>query len=446
MTASELSTEERYWLGAGRRLCMLVRLGWWWRYFAKGLLLGAMGVAPVIYAVRLREGAWELVLLAGGVLALLWAGVAYGGTRRRAFPLVEALSRLDVAAGEHHRRVSAYAGIGPWPPVPASLRLPLQWETGRMLPPVLLTALLLLTAGMLPLPRAGEAAAVLREPPSVWGDTERLVEALRQDELVQEEALLALEEQVAALRELPPETWYRQGTMETTEQLRQQVTRDARQLQRALEETAAMLALVADQRDQLTPEMQTQLGEWLQERLQELAQGSLPLDAALLAQLQELDMGQLPQLSAEQLQELADRLGEACDQMGMHMEMAGFGEAGGEGEDALAALLAALQLASGQPGEDDQPSPLTFLEAGQDRLQAGERLALSNPDLRQAALGDQIGVAEGEHEVEPVQVQGAGGGLLQAGGGGEAVWRQEVLPQEAQWLQDYFQPRRPTHD
>ena len=205
-------------------------------------------------------------------------------------------------------------------------------------------------------------------------------------------------------------------------------------------------------RDELSGEMLEQLDDIFRELLAEMDAGSLPLTADMMAALQEMDLSQVQQLSPEQLQELAEQLSGQCDAMGQCMIAGGMpgdepgggemgegemGEGEGDAEGTLALLMRMQGAGSGQPGEDGTGSPMRLGDRHPD-AEGRERLALSNPDLSRAALGDLVGLEQGEHEVETLNLTGPAGAVAGPGGEGEAVWRDEVLPDEAEILQNYF--------
>jgi hypothetical protein len=74
-------------------------------------------------------------------------------------------------------------------------------------------------------------------------------------------------------------------------------------------------------------------------------------------------------------------------------------------------------------------------------MQAATLETLSNHDLRQAALGETVGLSIGEHEPDRSAWTGmqSGGAAAQEGQGGETVWRVSVLPQERAILKAYFE-------
>jgi hypothetical protein len=368
-----------------------------------------------------------LVLAVSALAAWWWS-------RGRRIDEVAALSRLDVALGLHHRLVSAAAGVGEWPSIPADARdpravQPLRWRWPRAAVPVALSALAIGLAVLLPMTQPDPAGASVHHEPPGWAAVESVVEELAEREVVEEQALEEVRERVDALRRQPREEWYRQGSLEATDHVRQQVERDAQRLQQALEKTAALLEAAEARRDQVSQAQLDAMSEMMKELLDQLGAGTLPLNEALMQQLRNADLSGLRAMTAAELAALEQRLREQSA--------------------AVSACLAASGMACDGPGTGGVSRgpgtlPLSLLD-DPTAAEAAAPLPLSNEDLSRAALGDMLGLADGAHEVDAT----AGGpreagATASPGGAGEATWQQAVLPSEQRILKAYFQERTST--
>lgn len=64
---------------------------------------------------------------------------------------------------------------------------------------------------------------------------------------------------------------------------------------------------------------------------------------------------------------------------------------------------------------------------------------VTNDDLSRASIGDLLGVGETEHEEDKEAVgPQAGGAVVSQGRGGDAVWRESLVPEEQALLKRYF--------
>lgn len=82
--------------------------------------------------------------------------------------------------------------------------------------------------------------------------------------------------------------------------------------------------------------------------------------------------------------------------------------------------------------------PLTFeqkvTDLGTDRLEE-----IESRDLSRSLPGDHLGTRDIEHHLEKApEGPSAGGALAVPAGGGEAVWRDQLLPSEQKVLRRYF--------
>lgn len=89
-----------------------------------------------------------------------------------------------------------------------------------------------------------------------------------------------------------------------------------------------------------------------------------------------------------------------------------------------------------QRGRGDAP---LFYGEKEKNLKTNKVENVSNPDLERAIPGEVLAVGETKHDDEQKpSVRQAGGGLSGAAGGGEAVWRDSLLPSEKALLKRYF--------
>jgi len=439
-----------YWRRMARALARRVNLGWLTLHMVPLAAFGGMALALGLLPARkwallpgwLGLAAFPLWLLLAAVIAALRA-------RRHFIGETQALARLDASCHLHNRLSAAMQGVGDWPPPPDPPPPKPRWNPVRTMLPMLASLAALLLAAFLPLKAATPVAEL---PPvrelSAWTAVDASLELLREQASVEKEALEQVGEQLDALRAQPRENWYRPGSMEASDHLREQVGQAARDLQQALNTastalaTAASTPLAAHERDALL--------EQLGQALDALQQGMLPLDTETLAALKEMacqeglkniDPAALKQL-LEQLREQGKCLGECasrCRAPGSGTPSEPNGQGLGEGQVGLAA--AEGDDASGGVSRDKAGNtPMTF-RPPQAPIQAGSPEALANRDLRQAVLGETTGVSTDQHEIDRdawTGTQPGGGAAAHTGQGGEAVWRLPVMPHERSLLKAYF--------
>ena len=82
--------------------------------------------------------------------------------------------------------------------------------------------------------------------------------------------------------------------------------------------------------------------------------------------------------------------------------------------------------------------PLTFEQKATD-LGTDQLEEIESRDLSRSLPGDHLGTRDIEHHLEKApEGPSAGGSLAVPAGGGEAVWRDQLLPSEQKVLRRYF--------
>jgi hypothetical protein len=407
-----------------------------WRHNAAcwldGFLPLAIG-ASVIFAgalLLLRQNgnasrdAW---LIFGGAL-LLAGGVAFARKRQEFFSRRDGLVRLDVTLGLHNRLTSAFAGIGEYP-APRPVQDGLRWRWQRIVAPLAVCALSIAAAAFVPLAAQAERAAVI-EQPVAWTQVESWIEQLEQSETIEPQSLQELREKLEDLRAQERERWYSHNSLEASESLRQQTEQSLQAMSRDLSAAAAALAALEQLQEQAPGPASEQMQEALKKALRGLELGSLSLDKELLAQLQDLDLSKLKQLTPEQAAALQRRLKEGAKACKACLKP-------GAGDKEADALL----LAAAQGGISRGPGtvPLTASDTPTE-LHTEKTEAVENDDLSRALPGDVLGLGQGQHEIDRAGFAGptAAGGIRSSGEGGEAVWRNDVTPRERQILERFF--------
>jgi len=426
-SANDNKDRTGFWIRRAGRLAFIINMGWWWKWFASFLLIGSLLFAGANYVARyLAYSAGQSIWILFFSFLVLASIISYFKARTRFIDKTAALARMDLSYRYHNRLVSAYAGIGDWPPVPGSSRhagLPVRWRWSSVLSPAVLAMATLALSLWLPVGTLEAESSVIRHEPPAWSEVESMVDSLDEQDVVEDDALQELLDQVAEMRRKPSEEWYRQGVMEATDHLRNEVERDARKLQQSLDRAVALLEVVEARKDQLSQPQVSAIQDLLKELMDQLGQGSLPLNEELMNQLKNVSVDQIRKMSAQELADLERKLREKSEFVALCMSMTGVGDTPGRGG------------VSRGPGT----LPLT-LEETESHVDQATPEALSNPNLERAALGQTIGLADGQHNVDTEAYKGLveAGRTASPGGEGEVVWRQEVLPAEQRILKQFF--------
>ncbi len=426
-----MSGNENFWLQRARREALRFNLGWWVQMFLPWII--AAGVIAAIGVLALRSAnqpAAPAALAAAGII-LLGTITALIIARKKFLTRAEALTRLDADLSLKNRLTSAADGIGEWPATRPDAALSLRWKWTTLLWPPALSLILAVTAVLIPLPesiaRTTKAAA---EPPS-WTATQEKLDALRKDEVVQQESLEELQKSLDALRKQPSDQWFRHESLEAGDHLQTQLDQSLGDLQKNLEQALGALEASRQIEQSQLQVLGQPLDDALQQALQGMELGKLPLNEQMLAELKTLDPSKIRQLSAEEWKQLSEKL-----KAGVGTCSGGFCQ-GDKAGDALLALILAQR--GGGVGRGPGTAPLA-LKPDETQLGTTHTEAVKNDDLSNAAIGDLMGLGTGKHKVDEKagSTSPSGGTMSSNGSGGEAVWQQGATPAEQEALKRFF--------
>jgi hypothetical protein len=424
---------ESFWLRRAQREAWRFNAGWWVQLFLPWLI--GLGLLAAVSVLALRSAGMEprAILLPMGMLALVGLTTSWVLARRRFLNRSEALVRLDADLGLHNRLTSAAEGIGTWPERRDDAALALRWKWSALLWPPAASLVLVAAALTIPLPEASVLPTQAKAEPPAWTVTQEKLEALRKDELVQPEAVDEFQAALDALRKQPSDQWFRHESLEAGDNLQTQLGQSLADLQKNLETSLGALEAARDIEQSQLQALGQPLDQALQAALQAMELGKLPLDEKMLSQLKNLDASKIRNLSAAEWKSLSERL------------KAGIGTCSGgtcNGEGAGSDLLALILSQSGSGGISRGPgtAPLTLSDQ-ESHLGTTTLEAVQNEDLSRAALGDLMGLGTGEHQVDKNAENGpqSGGAMSAAGTGSEAVWQQTATPAEQGALRKFFQ-------
>lgn len=421
---------EQFWLKRARREALRFNLAWILQALLPWVIALGLGAAVLILALR-TAGVSELffVWVFVGSVVLVGLGSSWYFSRRKFLSQADALARLDADLRLNNRLIAASHGVGEWPASLTAAALALQWNWRALVWPPLLSVFLLLAALWIPVPALAAAKSIPRVEPSSWTATQKKIEALREEEVVQPEAIEELQQALDALRKQPGEQWFRHESLEAGDHLQAQTEQSMSALQKNLQAALTALEAARQIEQSQVAALSDPINDALQQSLSGMEVGALPLDEKLLKELKKMDASKIRQLSAEQYKELADRLKK------------GAGTGGKEGfeKDGLLALIYGSDPGSGGVNRGPGAAPLT-LKDNETQLGTTKTETLQNEDLSHAALGDLMGLGAGEHRVDKANWQGPeqGGGMVSPGSGGEAVWDQAATPAEQEALRRFF--------
>lgn len=405
-------------------------------FFAAGAVLGMAWYG----GRRLEADAGWLAGISLSAAVLFLAAWGWRRLRGRFFSRRDAAAFLDEQMGLHAALsareewgVSAESS-GKRMPRNSVVRVRSVWRLGWLAG----GAALMACGALLPLP-VQQAVRVLPDLPPVLSQVEKALDRMGEMESVDERSLKPFREQLEILKQMSRNEMYSHAGLEAADALKGKTAAAVAGLSNQLYRTDSALSLLDSRNGASSQEgMQS-----LQEALKGMESLALQPGGIMSRQLQELKAG-LPSREIdpetarrlkEQLEQAAQQLRSMCGQCGMSFvaspddsSLMKPGQGGGNGRDAGQGGIAR--------GRGD--APLAFDLEERKQLDTVSKRAV-NEDLSRAALGDAAGVetAAPSPEEERDGLEHGGSGARPARGG-EAVWSDDLTPQEQSALKGIF--------
>ena len=376
--------------------------------------------APVLVLAR-RSGRVGLVGASLAAAIGLAAAATAWWVRRQRLVERDGLVWLEARLGLHNRLSAASEGVGGWPG--ADLYAPVfAWRGWRVATPVAFSTALLLAALFVPLSAPEAAAVVVPEPPASWRQTDDWIKSLQETRVAEQETVQPFAERLDRLRAQSSDDWYSESTLEAADSLRDQLRSEIRSLATDLDSVAGVLETASSSAGAQGVDPKS-----LEAAARGLSSRSLRLRSDVLQKLRE-----------------AGRAGQSLSPLDAGAVARSLRENAGfcrrtlrECREGDAHCFSVPGKGGGGVQRGPGPAPLLLGEAT--TLQADRLEAVSNPDLRNASLGDVVETTIGRHQVS-VRARGVtAGGAAAVGAGGDAVSRTVLTPEERRILARYFE-------
>ena len=419
------ASTRQFWESRAAALARRINLAAWIARAAPAGFFVATAFAVSFYALRRADAplvpAWFALIVALGVAAVWCAWRARAGffAADEARVLLESHLRLDT------RLTAAQLGLVAWPAEPVTLPPVVRWQLRASLAWVAASAALLALAVWAPVSHEAYASHPSGPPPSLL-QTETMLDALKQLNVAEPQAIQQLEERARELARRPADEQYSHSALEAADALRDQTAVSAAALARGLDSASNALRSANSGADMKGPAGR------LSAALSGLRDGALPANKDLLANMpgSEID---LKNLTAEQRAALAQQLANAAK------GLSGIAGATGAGAKVAEPDPNATGIGAGGPGGGGGSAPLA-LAAQQSDAGDGNLQGMSGEALKRFALGDKLGTTSGAHEADPTKMLApmSAGGVSAPAAGGEAVWVNRLTPAERAALKNFF--------
>lgn len=405
-------------------------------FFAAGAVLGMVWYG----GRRLEVGGEWLVGISLSAAVLFLAAWGWRRLRGRFFSRRDAAAFLDEQMGLHaalsarEEWGASAESSGRRMPRNSVVRVRSVWRLGWLAG----GAALMACGALLPLP-VQQAVRVLPDLPPVLSQVEKALDRMGEMESVDERSLKPFREQLEILKQVSRNEMYSHAGLEAADALKGKTAAAVAGLSNQLYQTDSALSLLDSRNGASSQEgMQS-----LQEALKGMESLALQPGGIMSRQLQELKAG-LPSREIdpetarrlkEQLEQAAQQLRSMCGQCGMSFaafpddnSLVKFGQGGDDGDEP----------GQGGTARGRGDAPLVFDLEARKQLDTVSKRAV-NEDLSRAALGDAAGVetAAPTPEAERGGLEHGGNGARPARGG-DAVWSDDLTPQEQSALKGIF--------
>lgn len=448
-------SSEPAWQRLAKRVAGKINTAWWLDKLGVPLVVAALTISCIILVARRELSAvpWLQISLGATVILLLVAAMAWWLARRHFESPDQAMVRIEASMKLRNSLSAARAGVTPWPEAPEKVDDGTHWHWPRLVTPLVASALFISASILLPVSARPDPNQGPQDEPQAWKDLDADIEALAEENTVQEEYLEELKERVEELRSQDEDDWFSHSSLEATDALKKAHSSEIESLERNLRRAERALNSLQQNGPKLGQGDQQRLLNEFQDALNQMGNGAMKPNKELLDKLGKLDPKNLDNLDQDQLDQLRENMRRHAQQC----EGAGGQGNGGQGQGGDKDWLDdMLDENPGQGDGDGQGGP------GQDGLgngginrgpgtapgvlgrlggdvETGKMEGLKAEDLSRTLPGDLLEIMDGEHDVarEDIGIR-EGGAIEDAGKGGERIWRDSLLPEEKKALKEFF--------
>ena len=375
---------------------------------------------------------WAGVFGAGLILGtVVWA---YYRSRKCFFSDRDTRAYLDQQLGLYSALSADLEMNVSLPPFPEERIRCLKRKSWSPFYPLASGVILLIASWSLPLPDAENPSPIpVSLPPALEQVAEWIDEAEKTPEIA-EESIEEFQQQMAELLKKSREEMYSHSGLEAADAMKEKVKNASAEMYGNLGDLSQSLN---DMMSSASSEQNALALQALDKALSAMEQSKLGLGGQLGEKLKEMNASAMSNLNPEQLQQLQQQFKNAGKCMNALCKNA----LGAALDDIDGEKYTSMCLGGGSPGtgKGGGEAPLSFRKDGDEKI-GGRAEAIASNDMSRAALGDQLGVKTGEHEVDenanssPTSSKASSS----AADGGNSVWMDELTPAERDALKGVF--------
>lgn len=426
------------WLQRADSLARRVNAGWWFDQITLALPIAA--VLATAAALYLRVIGAPLAWMYTVAILPIVAAVFYAWMRSRGHFInrQQALVRLESALHLDTALSSAAQGVGRWPAISPENRPVLRWRWQRSFLPPFVCLALVGAAILWPLPPALIAGNAPPPKPRNVQALEKVLERLKEEELIAQEDLATLDRELGKLGK-DSKSLYNPSTLEAADHLASRTSEALSNLANASATASRSLQGALDPNK--GAKQRAAQAEELEEAIKRMANGAMKADPKLREALKDAAakaMQDLDPEAAQQLQDLLDqnqqKFEEMLDQLAPDQVPGdGQGQPGeGEGEQE------GDRPGQGGPEHGEAP-PAALRFHGAERGVEGGKLEGLAPNPGASAPGEllELRAVKPPDPDGPVAPESAGEPSTE-GGGGARLWQENLDPDEQRFLGEFY--------
>lgn len=297
------------WRGHARRTALKANLGWWVEKSAPAIVIaGVAGFAAILW---MRSRGVEVGIakmwpwIAGGLAGAMVVG--WMMAREKRITARQAMVRLESELRLHNALTAAEAGAGEWPAAPPRIADGWRWRWQWIAGPYAAAALCVALAWWIPISQEAQAALAPVEPQS-WQQMDEWLEKLKEEKVITPEEKQEQAKKIGDLRDQPKEKWFSHESLNASDTLKEQLSKDIQNLGQNLANAERSLNALQNYEAMLSPAAKDQLLKEFDEALDGMKGSALELDPNLLKELAQIDPKNLKSLSKEQLDQLREAM------------------------------------------------------------------------------------------------------------------------------------------
>ncbi len=329
---------ETLWLSVARSATRRFNLAWFLEKLSLPLVIvGIVGAALILLLRRESDFfPWQQfsILTTGALFVIIF--IAWLIAKKQFTTKERSLVRIEDSMALNNSLTAAHQGIAPWPELQEETSDGTSWNWPRLLITPIATLLLLSIAFLLPISALTTPEDSEVEEPANREALQASLEELRENETLNEEYLDEIQDKVNELSEQPKDEWFDHSSLEAVDSLKTSHEQQLRELERNMKKAERSLNALQNHGENMTPGTRERLLDQFDQSLQQMNQGAMKPNQALMDQLGQLDPSQLGSLTQEQLDQLRANMRKQAQNMQNAGEQQGQGN---QSEDWLDELM-----------------------------------------------------------------------------------------------------------